>query len=104
QGALDADWDLVKGFDADTREGLRVAASVSGLQGEAGGVKLNDLARAAVDLSQAGLQARGLGEESQLAPLVTSRATGKVQADRWLERYHGVWGGDLRRIYNEAAL
>jgi glutamate--cysteine ligase len=104
QGALDAAWDLVKGFDAETREGLRVAASVSGLQGEAGGVKLIDLARAAVDLSQAGLQARGLGEESQLAPLVTSLATGKVQADHWLERYHGVWGGDLRRIYNEATL
>ncbi|MGC1489167.1 MAG: glutamate-cysteine ligase family protein, partial [Albidovulum sp.] len=104
QGALDAAWDLVKGFDADTREGLRVAASVSGLQGEAGGVKLIDLARAAVDLSQAGLQARGLGEESQLAPLMTSLATGKVQADRWLERYQGAWGGDLCRIYDEATL
>ena len=33
--ALDAAWDLVKGFDAETREGLRVAASVSALQGEA---------------------------------------------------------------------
>ncbi|MFM7654726.1 MAG: glutamate--cysteine ligase, partial [Paracoccaceae bacterium] len=29
QTALDAAWDLVKGFDAETREGLRVAASVS---------------------------------------------------------------------------
>lgn len=33
QGALDAAWDLVKGFDAETREGLRVAASVSALAG-----------------------------------------------------------------------
>ena len=31
QTALDAAWDLVKGFDAETREGLRVAASVDGL-------------------------------------------------------------------------
>jgi hypothetical protein len=37
QTALDAAWDLVKGLDAETREGLRVAASVSALQGEAGG-------------------------------------------------------------------
>ncbi len=33
QGALDAAWDLVKGLDAPTREGLRVAATVSALQG-----------------------------------------------------------------------
>ncbi|MFT7060418.1 MAG: glutamate--cysteine ligase, partial [Pseudorhodobacter sp.] len=30
--ALDAAWDLVKGFDAECREALRVGASVSGLQ------------------------------------------------------------------------
>ena len=48
QGALDAAWDLVKGLDAETREGLRVAASVSALQGEAGGVKLLELSRQAV--------------------------------------------------------
>ena len=35
QTALDAAWDLVKGFDAETREGLRVAASVSALDGAA---------------------------------------------------------------------
>ena len=46
QTALDAAWDLVKGLDAETREGLRVAASISALQGEANGVKLADLARA----------------------------------------------------------
>jgi glutamate--cysteine ligase len=103
QTALDAAWDLVKGFDAETREGLRVAASVSALQGAAGGVKLIDLARAALDLSQAGLRARGHGEEIELAPLVESVATGRVQADHWLERFHGEWQGDLNRIYAEAA-
>jgi glutamate--cysteine ligase len=102
--ALDAAWDLVKGFDAPTREGLRVAASVSALQGEAGGVRLIDLARAAVGLSHAGLVARGLGEERHLAPLVESLETGKVQADKWLARYHGDWQGDLNRIYAEASL
>ena len=104
QVALDAAWDLVRGFDAEQREGLRVAASVSALQGEAGGVKLMDLARAAVGLSHAGLAARGLDEERHLAPLVESLKTGKVQADRWLDRYAGAWGGDLTPIYAEAAL
>lgn len=104
QTALDAAWDLVKGFDDETREGLRVAASVSALQGEAGGVKLADLARAAVGLSHAGLVARGMGEERHLAPLVASLKSGKVQADRWLDRFNGEWQGDLTRIYTEASL
>ncbi len=104
QSALDAAWDLVKGFDAQTREGLRVAASESALQAEAGGVKLIDLARAALGLSHAGLVARGLGEEVLLAPLMENLGSGQVQADRWLDRYHGAWGGDLSQIYAEAAL
>ena len=104
QTALDAAWDLVKGLDADTREGLRVAASVDGLAGEADGVKIIDLARAAVGLSHAGLAARGLDEERHLAPLMQTLATGKTQADRWLELYHGAWKGDLTPIYTASSL
>jgi glutamate--cysteine ligase len=104
QTALDAAWDLVKGFDAETREGLRVAASVSALAGEANGVKLLDLARAAVGLSHAGLAARGMDEQRYLAPLVQSLATEKTQADRWLDLYHGVWGGKLDAIYAAASI
>lgn len=104
QTALDAAWDLAKGLDAETREGLRVAASVAGLQGEANGVKLADLAAAAVGLSHAGLVARGLGEERYLHPLVASLKSGKVQADRWLDLFHGDWGGDLGPIYDASSL
>lgn len=104
QSALDAAWDLVKGFDTETRQGLRVAASVSALQGEANGVRLLDLARAAVGLSHAGLAARGLGEEQFLGPLMESLATGEVQADRWLKLYHGEWGGKLRPLYEASSL
>ncbi len=104
QTALDAAWDLVKGFDTETREGLRVAAAVSALQGEANGVKLMDLARAAVGLSHAGLAARGLDEQRLLAPLVQTLDTGKTQADRWLDLYHGAWGGKLDPIYAASSL
>ena len=102
--ALDAAWDLVKGFDAGTREALRIGASVKGLEAEADGVKLADLARAAVGLSHAGLVARGQGEEAFLAPVVDSLKTGITQADRYLALYHGDWGGDLDRIYAAAKL
>ena len=105
QGALDAAWDLVKGFDAETREGLRVAASVSALQGEAGGVKLLDLSRQAVTLSQAGLRARaraGNGQADEagyLDVLVDSLAAEAVQADRLLALYEGPWGRSLTPVY-----
>ncbi|MFA5581415.1 MAG: glutamate--cysteine ligase [Paracoccaceae bacterium] len=101
QGALDAAWDLVKGLDAAGREALRVAASVDGLAGAAGGVKLRDLAREAVAISDAGLRARGRDEGQFLDPLRDSVATGKSPADELLARYHGAWGGDLTRIYED---
>ncbi len=104
QDALDAAWDLVKGWDAETREGLRVAASEQGLQAEAGGVRMADLAREVVAISRAGLAARSQAspegdETGYLAILEHSVATGQVPADHLLARYYGEWGGDLNRIY-----
>ena len=102
--ALDAAWDLVKNFDTEAREGLRVAASVSGLQAEVEGVKLIDLARAAVGLSYMGLAQRGMGEERLLSPLMESLGSGKTQADRLLDLYHGEWKGSLAPIYDAVRL
>ena len=105
QGALDAAWDLVRGWNAETREGLRVAASVAGLQAEYGGVRMHDLAREVLALSATGLGARaemnaaGQDETIYLAPLQESVATGKVAADLSLKRFAGEWHGDLSRMY-----
>src|SRR6056297_1293172 len=109
QGALDAAWDLVKHLDAETREGLRVAASVHALQGEAGGVKLHDLAREAVAIAEAGLRARAMPGAGGMIPdethflnaLSESVESGMVPADELLARYHGAWNGDLSRIFAE---
>ncbi|MEQ8368707.1 MAG: glutamate--cysteine ligase [Roseicyclus sp.] len=107
QASLDAAWDLVKTWDAETREALRVEASVSALQAEVGGIKMHDLAREVVAISEAGLKARarpGAGglipdETHFLSALKDSIDTGKVPADELLDHYHGDWGGDLTRIY-----
>ncbi|WIY26297.1 glutamate--cysteine ligase [Parasedimentitalea psychrophila] len=109
QSSLDGAWDLVKGWDAETREGLRVAASQSGLQAQVGDIKMIDLAREVVALSEAGLKARVRAGAGGLVPdethflnaLKDSLDSGKVPADELLERYHGDWGGDLTRIYGE---
>ena len=109
QTALDAAWDIAKGWDAETREALRVAASVDGLQAEVGGIKMHDLARELVSISEAGLKARAKPGAGGLIPdethflnaLKESLETGKTPADDLLEKYHGEWGGDLTRIYEE---
>ena len=107
QGALDAAWDLVKDWDAETREALRVAASVEGLQAQAGGVKMHDLAREVLAISEAGLVARARPGSGGLVPdethflnaLRESVDSGKVPADELLDQYDGEWGGDLTKIF-----
>jgi glutamate--cysteine ligase len=107
QGALDAAWDLAKGWDAETREELRVAASVDGLQGEVNGLKIHDVAREVVAIAEGGLKARAMPGAGGLIPdethflnaLQESIESGKVPADELLDRYHGDWDGDLDHIY-----
>ena len=99
QGALDACWDLVKDWTAETREGLRVAASVDGLQAVAGGIAMLPLAREVLAIARAGLVARGLGEAVHLDVLADELATGRGQADELLALYEGDWAGDLTKVY-----
>lgn len=109
QAALDAAWDLARGWDAETREALRVAASVDGLAARVGPVRMHDLAREVVALAEVGLRARArqgacgmLPDETHfLNTLRDSVETGQSPADELLARYHGEWGGDLTRIYAE---
>lgn len=109
QSSLDAAWDLVKGWDAETREALRVGASEQALQAQVGGLKMHDLAREVVAISEAGLKARAKPGAGGLIPdethflnaLKESLESGKVPADELLDRYHGDWNGDLTKIYDE---
>ena len=109
QGALDAAWDLAKGWDQPTREALRVAASVDGLQARTHGVDMHALACEVVAIAEAGLKARARPGAGGLVPdethflnaLKESVETGKAPADELLDAYHGAWDGDLTRIYAE---
>ncbi|MEC8195302.1 MAG: glutamate--cysteine ligase, partial [Pseudomonadota bacterium] len=68
QSSLDAAWDMAKGWDAETREALRVAASEDGLQAQVGGIKMHDLAREVLAMSEAGLVARAKPGAGGLVP------------------------------------
>lgn len=107
QGALDAAWDLAKDWDGETRDAMRVAASVDGLQAEVNGIQMHDLAREVLNIAEAGLAARAMPGAGGLIPdethflnaLKESVESGQVPADELLAQYHGDWGGDLTRIY-----
>jgi len=109
QSSLDAAWDLVKDWDLETREALRVAASVDGLQAKTHGVDMLALARQAIEIAEAGLKARGRPGSGGLVPdethflnaLKDSIETGQTPADELLDRYNGPWHGDLTRIYKD---
>ena len=107
QSALDAAWDLVKGWDAETREALRVAAAVDGLQAQVGSIKMHDLAAQVLELAESGLIARMRSGADGMVPnethflnaLKESIETGKTPADELLDCYNGDWNGDLTHIY-----
>ena len=109
QSSLDAAWDLVKGMNVATREELRIVASVDGLQAEVGDIKMMELAREAVEISNAGLAARARAGAGGMVPdethflnaLQDSLETGQTPADELLARYNGDWDGNLNRIYEE---
>jgi glutamate--cysteine ligase len=47
------------------------------------------------------LDGGGNNETGYLAALDDIVAKGKTPAEQLLERYHGEWGGDLARAYDE---
>jgi glutamate--cysteine ligase len=108
QGALDAAWDLVKGWDAETRDALAWRPRSTRWMPR-WAIDMHDLAREVLEIAEAGARARareGAGglipdETHFLSALKESVETGKVPADELLEHYRTDWAGDLTRIYGE---
>jgi glutamate--cysteine ligase len=109
QTSLDAAWDLVKGWDTETRQAWRDAAPVDALQATVGGTSMRDLAAQVLEISREGLKRRAMPGAGGMIPderhflhaLEDSVESGKTPADELLEHYHGDWNGDLNRIYAE---
>ena len=106
--ALDAAWDMVKHWTIDERQALRDAVPKLALDAPIpGGGRLRDIAGEVLDIANAGLTARnrvdasGSNETGFLDPLREIVRSGKVPAQLLLDRYHGVWGGDVSKVYDE---
>lgn len=109
QAALDGAWDLVKHWSMEEREALRDAVPRLALDAPIpGGGVLRDLARDVLRIARSGLSARarfnssGDNETGFLEPLEEIVESGKVPAQRLLDKFHGEWGGDISRVYEES--
>ncbi len=107
--ALDAAWDIVRNWTMEERETLRNAVPKLGLDAPISGrTKLRHIASEVLAIARAGLSARaqlnsgGDNETGFLAPLEEIVATGRVPAQRLLDKFHNEWGGDVGRVYEES--
>ncbi|MXO89758.1 glutamate--cysteine ligase [Pontixanthobacter aquaemixtae] len=106
QSALDASWDLVKHWTMEEREELRNTVPKLGLDAAIpGGGTLQDLGKEVLAIARGGLSARarlntgGDNETGFLETLDEIVASGKVPAQRLLDKFHGEWNGDIKRVY-----
>ena len=109
QGALDASWDLVKGWTADQRTQLRADVPRQGFDARVGTMTVRDIARETVKIARDGLKARNVrnstGENESvflnvLDEIVTS---GKTPADELLAAYETKWNRSVDPAFTEYA-
>lgn len=110
EGALEAAAALIGRYPWQQFAQLRDQVPRQGLGTPWRGGTLRDLAREVIALAIEGLKARtrrdeaGNDESTYLAPLEAIAAGEPTAAERWLERFRGRWGGDVRPIFPEAAI
>jgi glutamate--cysteine ligase len=107
EAALDAAWDLVKGWSAEDRERLRADVPRLGLKAEVAGRPVRDVARDVLAFSRSGLSRRarldaaGRDETHFLDPLDVIVARGRTAAEDLLDKYRGPWGGSVEPAFEE---
>ena len=109
QAALDGAWEIVKDWTAEERQTLRDDVPTQALKAMIRGRSVRGIARDVLNLSRAGLEARGVhgckgkSEAAFLDTLDETVATGKTAAENLLALYHGSWNGDITRVFRDFA-
>ncbi len=109
QTALEAAWDMVKGWSNEDHNILRGMAAKTGLKGEIAGRPVKDWTMDVLEIAKMGLKNRNrlsggfVDETGYLGELFEIADSGLTPADRLLEKYNGVWQGDIRKLYAEEA-
>jgi glutamate--cysteine ligase len=108
--ALDGAWQLVRDWTDAERQTLRDEVPRTAIATKLRGRTVAEIGDEVLALAREGLRRRGrlnpLGhdETAYLAPVEETLDLRKTPAERWLDRYHGAWGGDLMRIFDEAEI
>jgi glutamate--cysteine ligase len=107
--ALQAAWDLCKGWTSEDRRKLREDAARTGLKGTVAGHPIQRVAEELLDIARHGLRHRArfsagmVDETGYLSELEEIAESGVTPAERLLSLYHGRWNGDLGKLYEEFA-
>ena len=107
--ALDAAWDLVKGWSAQARQALRDDVPKQGFAARIAGRSALDLAKATLALAEEGLARRrrldrgGRDERRYLAPIRDYVARGFTPAEELLGKYANDWHGSVAPVFQEYA-
>ena len=105
--ALDASWDLVKGWTTEQREALFRAVPKQALKAEIAGRSAQEIALDVLDIARAGLSRRavldsaGNDETGFLMPLQEIAVSGITQAEEMLDAYRNQWDGDITKIFED---
>jgi glutamate--cysteine ligase len=108
--SLEAAYELIEPWTREEREHMRREVPRLGLDTPHDRSTLYDVAAQAVGIAEAGLvrrnrlNAEGRDETIHLAPLEDIIRHAKSPAERWLEKFHGEWGGDVTPIFREAEI
>ena len=103
QSALDAAWDLVKGWTAEERQRLRDDVPRLALGATLRERTVRDISSDVLKIARGGLEARGLKEARFLDPLDAIVARGKTAAEDLLALYQGSWQGDVKKVFSACA-
>jgi glutamate--cysteine ligase len=107
--ALEAAWDLAKGWSAEDMEQLRRDVPRLALGAEVAGRTVGEVAADFIEISRGGLKARsradgfGDNEEHFLNAVEAVIEEGRTPAEELLEKFDGPWGGDVDRVFEEYA-
>ncbi len=104
--SLDAAWDLVRPWSDAQREGLRADTPRLGLEAKVGRHKLRDVARSVLEMSRAGLVARGCRDESgadetKYLDCLDEVVEGRSQAECLIECFRGPWRESVEPAFTD---
>lgn len=109
QSALDAAWDLVKGWSIEDHAFLRAETPKTGLATPFRGRALAELAVEVLAIARSGLEARkrldGRGNDESVYLHMLDRVveSGRAPADELVERWRGDWQGSFAPLFRDFA-